>query len=401
MGNKSLEQKVKNVLKDKEEEIIKFFNDHTFKYNINLALIKKYLPYQNKENIYLEIFNIPALFQEKNGFIFTINKISIYFFKFKIKCEQEKITNEEFNNKFEEFLKSILEANKDEMQKLLNENIDKDDLIKLKQGMDKLYQFFGPDAVKKYYKLIVGDVVAGALGGTMVGALYGFLSGFSLSAIGISSAVGLGGGLGIAILAGFVGYYIYDYIQKKKKEENIIKNAECLSSFIEKIKDYKVDDFIGFNLLVLGLNIDNKKVIEITMIRHNLDQINSSICPIIGPNAEPSSNAIYYYTYLDAVEYYIGKYSEKIKSDSNYEIEKSLKDDFVNLKNSSVSEIRLLIDKGRHKPYPNYSNEFTNTDSTRNQFPDAYWGRIKNSAVKQEETNQKNHRTDENNYLIP
>ena len=392
MGNKSLKEKIEKVLKDKQEEIIKYFNDHTFIYNQNLALIKKYLPYQNKENIYLEIFNIPALFQEKNGFIFTINKISIYFFKFKIKCDQEKLTNEKFNNKFEVFLKSILEANKDEMKKLLNESIDKDDLIKLKQGMDKLYQFFGPDAVKKYYKSIGG---AGALGGTMAGAIYGFLSGFSLSALGISSAVGLVGGLGIAVFAGIVGYFIYDYIQEKKREKNIIKSAECLSSFIEEIKNYKVNDFIGYNLIVLGLNIDNKKEIEIAMIPHNLDQINSSVCPRIGPYAEPSSNAIYYYTYLDAVEYYIDKYSTKIKNDSNYEIVKSLKDDFENLKSSSVAQIRLLIDKGRHKLDPNYSNEYINTDSTRNQFPDAHWGRIQNSA---EKTNQKNHRTGENNY---
>ena len=398
MGNKSLETKAKEVLKDKQEEIIKFFNEHAFNlddksnnnnaiYNNDLPLIKKYFPSQNKYNIYLEIFNMPALFKENKGFIFTINKIAIYCFTFKAKYEQENLTKEEFNNRFKEFLNAILEVNDQKINDLLNENIIKDDLIKLKQGLEKLYQYFGPDTVENYYKEIIGT---GVLAGTVAGTFYGFISGFSLCSIGISAGVGCLSGLALGIFVGYMGYFIYETIQKYKMEKNIINNRKCIQTFFDKIQDFKVDKLIGHNLLVLALNIKNENINEITIFPHNLDKINSLICPIIGPNAEPSSNSLLYYTYLDATEFYILKYSDKINHESYYEIVEHLKEDFKNLEklNSlTVEEIRYFIEKERRNTFKtnnyenaistnstngytlqNYTNNYINTNSTNNNI---------------------------------
>lgn len=143
MGNKTLRAKAEEVLKDKEKEIIEFFNAHdlnkinnTTIYNNDFPLIKKYYPSQNSHKIYLEIFNIPALFKENKGFIFTINKLAIYIFIFKEKYENKNITKKVINEKFEEFLKAILEVKVQKINEILNDNINEEDLINLKQGIE-------------------------------------------------------------------------------------------------------------------------------------------------------------------------------------------------------------------------------------------------------------------------
>ena len=314
MGNKTLRAKAEEVLKDKEKEIIEFFNAHdlnkinnTTIYNNDFPLIKKYYPSQNSHKIYLEIFNIPALFKENKGFIFTINKLAIYIFIFKEKYENKNITKKVINEKFEEFLKAILEVKVQKINEILNDNINEEDLINLKQGIEKLYQYFGFDTVKIYYGKIIGIDVGVCTVNAMAGALYAFLSGFSASLIGISAAAGFATGIGISIIIGFVGYFIYDYyIKKPNDNKNILNNAECINTFFKDIKDFKVKNLEGKNLLILALNNDANKR-EISIFPYNLNGI-SSICPIIGDNAEPSSNSFKYTTYLEATEFFIKKY---------------------------------------------------------------------------------------------
>ena len=384
MGNKTLEAKAKEVLKDKEKEIIYFFNsqdlnkaNNTDIYNNDLPLIKKYYPSQNRHNIYLEIFNIPALFKENKGFLFTINKLSIYIFKFKEKYEKENITKKAINEKFEEFLKAILEVKVQEINEILNDSINKEDLINLKQGIEKLYQYFGPDTVKNYYGEILGF---GGLVGTMAGALEGFLSGFSLSGIGVLASAGFMVGLGLSIIIGVIGYCIYDYIKKKNENNNILNNAKCIYNFFKKIQEFKVEDLKGKNLLILALNNDENKR-EIAIFPYNLDKIDSLICPIIGPNADPSSNSFMYTTYLDATEFFINKYLDKIKRENYYTIRKNLIKDFEHLKKLNVAEIRYLIDIKSDNESGNSIGTYrsTNTIETNSfaeNLPRAYTGPI-------------------------
>lgn len=376
MGNKTLEAKAKEVLKDKEKEIIDFYNSYDLtkvnnnnklnKNNLDLPLIKKYVPSQNRHKIYLEIFNIPALFKENYGFIFTINKLSIYIFKFKEKYEKEPNTKEAINKKFEEFLQAILEVEVEKINEILNDGISKEDLIKLKQGIEKLYQYFGPETVNMYYKKIVG-VVAG-LTGTMAGALYCFLSGFSLSGIGISAVLGCVSFISLSIFIGVVGFFIYEWITKKD-EKNILNNAICIDNFFKEIKEFKVESLNGKNLLVLALNNDiNKR--DLLLLPYNLPVIDS-ICPIIGTYAEPSSNSYIYYTYLDATEFFIDKYLKKIKEEDYYQIGQHLIKDFEDLKKLNVAEIRYLIDKERRKMKSNSveKNISNNITSFKEQLP--------------------------------
>lgn len=376
MGNKTLEAKAKEVLKDKEKEIIDFYNSYDLtkvnnnnklnKNNLDLPLIKKYVPSQNRHKIYLEIFNIPALFKENYGFIFTINKLSIYIFKFKEKYEKEPNTKEAINKKFEEFLQAILEVEVEKINEILNDGISKEDLIKLKQGIEKLYQYFGPETVNMYYKKIVG-VVAG-LTGTMAGALYCFLSGFSLSGIGISAVLGCVSFISLSIFIGVVGFFIYEWITKKD-EKNILNNAICIDNFFKEIKEFKVESLNGKNLLVLALNNDiNKR--DFLLLPYNLPVIDS-ICPIIGTYAEPSSNSYIYYTYLDATEFFIDKYLKKIKEEDYYQIGQHLIKDFEDLKKLNVAEIRYLIDKERRKMKSNSveKNISNNITSFKEQLP--------------------------------
>ena len=391
MGNKTLEAKAKEVLNDREKEIIDFFNAHDLNKaskneirNMNFPLIKKYYPPENKQKIYLEIFNIPALFKENQGFIFTINKLSIYIFEFKKKYDKENTTKKEINEKFEEFLKAIIEVKVEKINKILDVKIDKKDLIKLKQGIEKLYQYFGPDTVKSYYNKIIGVGFFG-LKGTMAGVLHAISSGFSISGIVISAAVGCAAGLGFAIVIGLIGYWIYEYYKKIKDNNNILSNSEYINKFFEEIEGFKVESLNDNNLLVLALNNDiNKR--EIAIFPYNLDKINNSICPIIGPNADSSSNSFMYYTYLDATEFFIDKYSKKIKEESYYTIIQELEKDFEFLTTKTVAEISYKIIKERNGENNNYEerNNSTITNTKTNNFADQL-PHANNSPINQNE----------------
>jgi len=365
MGNKTLEAKAKEVLKDQEKEIIEFFNAHdlnkvnnTTIYNNDFPLIKKYYPSQNRHKIYLEIFNIPALFKENKGFIFTINKLAIYIFKFKEKYENKNITKKVINEKFEEFLKAILEVKVQKIKEILDDNISEVDLINLKQGIEKLYQYFGFDTVKIYYSKIIGIDIGVGLANSMVGALTAFLSGFSVSSIGIIAAAGFFAGIGISIAIGFVAYFIYDYyIKKPNDKNNILNNAECINKFFKEIKEFKVENLEGKNLLILALNNDANNR-EISIFSYNLNEI-SSICPIIGDNAEPSSNSFIYTTYLKATEFFIKKYKDRIQRENCIQKKKNIIKDFEDLKKLSVAQIKYLIEQAN-------TDNTDNTDNTNN-----------------------------------
>lgn len=263
-------------------------------------------------------------------------------------------------------MQAILEVEVEKINEILNDGISKEDLIKLKQGIEKLYQYFGPETVNMYYKKIVG-VVAG-LTGTMAGALYCFLSGFSLSGIGISAVLGCVSFISLSIFIGVVGFFIYEWITKKD-EKNILNNAICIDNFFKEIKEFKVESLNGKNLLVLALNNDiNKR--DFLLLPYNLPVIDS-ICPIIGTYAEPSSNSYIYYTYLDATEFFIDKYLKKIKEEDYYQIGQHLIKDFEDLKKLNVAEIRYLIDKERRKMKSNSveKNISNNITSFKEQLP--------------------------------
>ena len=125
--------KVENILKEKEQEIITFFNKYqqeSSKKPNNMEIltsdnpiIKTYNPSENKYNLYMEIFNMPALFRLDNGFSIIINKISILFDLFFKKINEESLSEKEINDKFTEFYQSMLEANTKKIKDFIKEDI--------------------------------------------------------------------------------------------------------------------------------------------------------------------------------------------------------------------------------------------------------------------------------------
>ena len=129
--------KVENILKEKEQEIITFFNmyQQESKKPNNMEIltadnpiIKTYNPSENKYNIYMEIFNMPALFKLDNGFFIIINKISILFDLFFTKINEKPLSEKEINDKFIEFYQSMLEANTKKIKDFIKEDIAEDEL---------------------------------------------------------------------------------------------------------------------------------------------------------------------------------------------------------------------------------------------------------------------------------
>ena len=92
--NKNFKVQVEHILTEEEENIIKFFNNkiepkHSKKercFPNNMTDLNEDVPLVKQiysDNIYIEVFNIPALFRLDDGVATIINKLSIIIQRFK------------------------------------------------------------------------------------------------------------------------------------------------------------------------------------------------------------------------------------------------------------------------------------------------------------------------------
>ena len=305
--SKILKIKTIEILEENKNEIKNYFEkfqienvpNNIANLNKDRPIIKKIYPEKNRYNLYIEIFNFPAFFRfEKNGLFPIISEISFYFEMFYKKYSN--IKKDEFNKKFNQFFKGLLELNSDSIKDLLKIDITKNDLLRLKFGMEKLIDYFG---IKNINYFLMGF---SGLGGGLLGGIIGLVFGLSVP---ILAPV-----IGIGIIAGFVGYFIWQYFSNK--EEKIIeRNQKPIKKFFYQMlyDNSKIVDellYLNKNLFIISFQKDkNKNIDDVILFPYYNDQLNSQNCPTIGQNETADSNSYYYLCLIKGIEYYKEKYA--------------------------------------------------------------------------------------------
>ena len=131
--------------------------------NVDRPIIKNISPKENRYQLNIDIYNLPALFRVDNGLFFIVSQISIYLDKFKGK--HSHLNEIELKQKFSLFFKSLLELNSTKINKLLELSITKDDLIEIKHGMEKLIDYFGTENINYTLMKLVCIPGFGVIGG--------------------------------------------------------------------------------------------------------------------------------------------------------------------------------------------------------------------------------------------
>jgi len=169
-------------------------------------------------------------------------------------------------------------------------NIDEKNLLKRKQGLECLMNIFGMENVRYYYK--IAFFVPIGVGGTLV---LGTLVGFGLTST-LTVATGVGAAIGILVIAGLAGYFIYRHI-KNKHQDKLKENAKMLEDFYDKVLGFLssgVDYFCENkgniispkNLFVIAYEKDRNDLInDICLFPYYISRLDSINCPTIGPNA--------------------------------------------------------------------------------------------------------------------
>ena len=157
--NGDLKKTIEDYLKDEKLkiEIVEFFrnsqkfgNSHPNPngeqlLNKDKPIIKKY--FLNDDNIIIEIFNYPALLGINNGFFNLINECSNIF---KLFFQSSlNLTEKNKKEKFLLFFNSLIKKDKQKISEMLELN--KENFIHLKQGLDKLEEYFGMSNLQNYF----------------------------------------------------------------------------------------------------------------------------------------------------------------------------------------------------------------------------------------------------------
>lgn len=376
--SKILKIKTIEILEENKNEIKNYFEkfqienepNNIANLNKDRPIIKKIYPEKNRYNLYIEIFNFPAFFRfEKNGLFPIISEISFYFEMFYNKYSN--IKKDEFNKKFNQFFKGLLELNSDSIKDLLKIDITKNDLLRLKFGMEKLIDYFGIENIN-YFFLKFTSIGGGALLGGIIGLVFGLCT-----SVPILAPVGIG--IGIGVIVGVVGYFIWKHFSNKEQEKIIERNQKPIKKFFYQIlyDNSKIIDellYLNNNLFIISFQKDkNKNIDDVILFPHYNNQLNSQNCPTIGPNETADSNSYYYSCLIKGIEHYKEKYATKI---NNYllgnpepNLMNELKKDIEELKIADEKKIMEIISKKENKTTPQANTSNCSTNLNYSGFP--------------------------------
>ena len=217
---------------------------------------------------------------------------------------------------------------------------------------------FGIESVRYYYKQAF-FVPLGIGGGTV---LLGTLLGFGITST-LTVATGVGAAIGILVIAGLTGYFIYRHI-KNKNQDKLKENAKMIEDFLDKVLgflssgvDYFCKDHFckdenkqktetePKNIFVIAYEKDRNNLInDICLFPYYIKDLNSINCPTIGPNASVESNSEYYCTLLNALKYYVEEFSTRVDQHLNGVLQPNLQneieDAFRFLQTASMNKIK-------------------------------------------------------------
>ena len=129
---KSLKSMTEEILEENKFKIKDYFDSFEIEKNKpnnipdlngDRPIIKNISPKENRYQLNIDIYNLPALFRVDNGLFSIVSQISIYLDLFKGKYSH--MNEIELKQRFSLFFKSLLELNSEEINKLINLKIPK------------------------------------------------------------------------------------------------------------------------------------------------------------------------------------------------------------------------------------------------------------------------------------
>lgn len=353
-NSKKFREFVEAFIEKNKEEIINYFNSYEIlskpndkNQNKDKAICKIYYPQENQNKYFIYIYNIPGLLRMNNGLFQIIGETMMIFQLFFDKYN--KLKGNEYEQKFEHFLKAILDVDTNQIYNLIQLNIEENALKTKKLGLEHLMEMFGIENIKLYLKGIICTV--GTFSILLTGGLY------FANTITLATAIPIG----VIIIIGISAFFLYKYFKYEKMLENMKKNTEKIHEFYCKVKEFLskgVDFFCGEketekcddkNLFVIAIEKEEKLIKEICLFSTYIKELNSLNCPTIGKDAPANSNSEYYCTILEACKNYTSYYSTKIQNHIQEEfgctcgLQKEISNEFNFLYNANISQIKNRI----------------------------------------------------------
>lgn len=393
--NQELKRKAIEIIEEKSDEIIEFFNFHgNFEkpngpkndktLNMDKAIEKKFYPCENRYKLHLRIYNIPGIFRKNDGLFEIIGETLMIFQLFFNKFNYINDKNE-YQQKFEEFFNALIKADNLKIYKMIGLNIEDTDLVRKKQGLESLMEIFGTENLKTYYKSVfIGE----GIGTACLAALGSFLAweiGEALTATVVTP-------IAIAILAGVIGYFILDSA-KEKNIQNVTNNINKIQDFYNKIQTFLSEGADYFckdddrkegdarkdgnipkngdarkdkvkNLFVIAYEKRTNNLIEeICMFPYYLKGLWEISCPTIGQKGSMGSNTEYYRILLDACKYYVDTFKPRvylhINGSPQPNLQSEIQDEFNFLRTATISEIEKKINS-KEEVESNIANKHLN-----------------------------------------
>ena len=356
-----LKENAMKFLKKKENELIAFFNSPGAKsskpndfQNPDRPMLKIYLPNENENNMHLYIYNIPGLLK-KDGLFQKLGE-TLMIFQLLFKNYRDK---NNYEQNFDMLFDAILEVDSAKINEMIQLDISRLNLLRIKQGLETIMEIFGTENVKYYYKITFGT--SASIGGTALVSLIGLGIGSALTATAAATTVG------ILIIIGICGYFIYRKI-KNNNINNVKQNYQKIDDFYQKVQDFiskgatnfceDDKDNNNYNHIEKQLNDKNLFIIafekgrnglikDICLFPYLIDKLNSINCPRIGPHANLGSNGDYYYTLLEACKSYVKYYAGKIELYTQGYFEPNLQNEILEefnfLRTAKLEDIKVKI----------------------------------------------------------
>jgi hypothetical protein len=348
-GDIELKEKARQFINNKRSEIVSYFNSFNVlsqpndpTQNQDKAIDRVYYEEENGFKYIYHIFNIPGVFRMNNGLFQMIGENLMIFQLFFNKYSH--LAKEELKEKFDEFFNSLLNADNGKINDMLKINIEKCELIKKKQGLEFLMDMFGDENIKSYLSgIFAGGIAAAAV--TVTGVLVGGSIAATITAPIVISAVG------VAIAIGIIAFFIYRSV-KNNHSQKVSENFLKIKKFFEDAQQFLSSGVHFFcsdgdkNLFIIAIKKQKDLIEDICILPFNLEELKSTNCPTLGNNHQINSNSEYYKTILDACNFYINKYSEKVHNhmlNPNYALQKELENELNWLRTAKMEQIQNKI----------------------------------------------------------
>ena len=251
-----------------------------------------------ENDILIEIFNFPALFNLDFGFLHLLNHLQVLFNVFFDK--NKDLETQEKKGKFFSFFTSLIDEDNETIENLTGVRYDDDKLYFLKNAMDLLISYFDLESVKTYYLSKSFIENNGSTNSKLAGSI--ILGTASLIAFGTffaginSSLLLIGGGIGILISIGLTAYFCYKKYKVNKgfskieeDEQKVKENMKFIEKFFDRMKVENEKEY-KCNVFIIAIDKTGDNYGDFIFQHYNLKGINSIDSPKLDNYTDNMSN---------------------------------------------------------------------------------------------------------------